>query len=118
MRIAMEINNDVCILRPQGRFVTGSNAEYQAVKSDLRATGFRKVIADMRAVPYVDSTGLTFLVGLHNTLKEQGGRLVLCNVQPRVLEVLELTRLHDVIPVVDGEARAWEALSGACTATA
>jgi anti-anti-sigma factor len=63
------------------------------------------------ALPYIDSTGLSFVVALHNTLKDRGGRLALSFVNPRVRKLLELTRLLEVIPVFDDVDSAFAAIN-------
>ena len=105
MLIEFEYRDDVCILRPRGRFVTGLDAAYLRSKTEeLRNSGCRKVLADFRDVPYVDSTGIGFLVGVYTTVTNAGGRFVIVGPHPRVREVLDLTRLSSVMPIAANEA--------------
>jgi anti-sigma B factor antagonist len=105
MLIEFEYRDDVCILRPRGRFVTGLDAAYLRSKTEeLRNSGCRKVLADFRDVPYVDSTGIGFLVGVYTTVTNAGGRFVIVGPQRRVREVLDLTRLSSVMPIAANEA--------------
>ena len=105
MLIEFEYRDDVCILRPRGRFVTGLDAAYLRSKTEeLRNSGCRKVLADFRDVPYVDSTGIGFLVGVYTTITNAGGRFVIVGPQRRVREVLDLTRLSSVMPIAANEA--------------
>jgi anti-sigma B factor antagonist len=48
---------------------------------------------DMAAVDFMDSTGVGALVTIRNTATEAGNTLVLENLQPRVLRVLDLVGL-------------------------
>ena len=105
MLIEFEYRDDVCNLRPRGRFVTGLDAAYLRSKTEeLRNSGCRKVLADFRDVPYVDSTGIGFLVGVYTTVTNAGGRFVIVGPQRRVREVLDLTRLSSVMPIAANEA--------------
>jgi anti-sigma B factor antagonist len=105
MLIEFDYRDDVCILRPRGRFVTGLDAAYLRSKTEeLRNSGCRKVLADFRDVPYVDSTGIGFLVGVYTTVTNAGGRFVIVGPQRRVREVLDLTRLSSVMPIAANEA--------------
>ncbi len=111
MLIEFEYRDDVCILRPRGRFVTGLDAAYLRSKTEeLRNSGCRKVLADFRDVPYVDSTGIGFLVGVYTTVTNAGGRFVIVGPQRRVREVLDLTRLSSVMPIAANEAAGLEFL--------
>ena len=105
MLIEFDYRDDVCILRPRGRFVTGLDAAYLRSKTDeVRSSGCRKVLADFRDVPYVDSTGIGFLVGVYTTVTNAGGRFVIVGPHPRVREVLDLTRLSTVMHIAADEA--------------
>ena len=106
MLIEFDYKDDVCIIRPRGRFVTGSDAEYLRKKTDeLKSCGRTKVMTDLHDVPYADSTGIAFIVGAYTSVTNSlGGRFVLVSPNPRVREVLDLTRLSTVIPIAADEA--------------
>ena len=111
MRLYSEIRDGVCVLRLKGRFVTGSNAEVASARKQLQGAGIANAIVDLREVPYIDSTGLAFLVELYKILQERGGQLVLAGANARVLEVLALTRICELIPMFDDQKSAFAALS-------
>jgi anti-sigma B factor antagonist len=111
MQIEFDIQNGLCILRLKGRFATGSDSAYQAAKKDLLKTGCRKVVADCAELSYLDSTGIGFFVGLYTTLKNSGGHFVLATVNRRVREVLDLTRLSQIMPIFADEKAAVAALN-------
>ncbi len=113
MRLKFEIREGVGVLRPQGRFVTGSDAELQSAKDYLNENGISKAVIDFGAVPYIDSTGLAFVVELHKSLAGRGGQLLLANANDRVREVLEMTRIHEIVPLFGDAENAEAALRGA-----
>ncbi|HKW99404.1 MAG TPA: STAS domain-containing protein [Bryobacteraceae bacterium] len=119
MLVEFEYRDDLCILRLKGRFVTGADVGYLRSKAEeVKASGCRKVLADFRQVPYVDSTGIAFVVGLYTSItRSVGGRFVLIAPSPRVREVLDLTRLSTVIPIYADEASGLAALRESATAT-
>jgi len=55
--------------------------------------GALHVVLDMGLVSYISSAGIRPLLGLNRRIHENGGRLVLCNLQPEVASVLSITRL-------------------------
>ncbi|MGH9661238.1 MAG: STAS domain-containing protein [Bryobacteraceae bacterium] len=102
---------DICVVRFRGRFVTGVDIDYLRQRADeLKGTGCRKIVADFSGVPYLDSTGIGFIVYLYTTLAKSGGRLVLACPGARVKQVLELTRLHTILMAYDDEASAVAAM--------
>lgn len=98
MRLESQIRDGVCILRLEGRFVTGSDAALVSAQNSLKKIGITKAIVDLSAVPYIDSTGLAFVVELHKSLVSRGGQLFLAEANERVREVLEMTRIGEIIP--------------------
>jgi len=102
MQMEFDVRDDVCILHLKGRFTTGSDLEYQFARDELqKKKNVRNTIANCAELPFIDSTGLSFMVGLHKLLKDRGGRFVLTFVNPRVRDSLELTRLLELIPVFE-----------------
>ena len=99
----IEVNqiDDVCIMRFAGRFTTGSDPEYLRGKSEeLKQLSCRKVLADFREVISVGSTAIGFIVAIYSSVtKTPDGRFVLVGAQPRVREVLDLTRLSTILPM-------------------
>ena len=112
MLVEFEHRGDVCVLRLHGRFATGQDSAYLRTRTDeIKCSGFSKVLADFTEVSYIDSTGIGFLIGIYTSvLKNPNGRFVLANLNRRVREVLELTRLANVIPIYPDFESALEAL--------
>jgi anti-anti-sigma factor len=101
MLVEFDNQGDVCILRLHGRFATGRDSTYLRGKTEeLKKSGCAKVLADFTQVDYIDSTGIGFLIGIYTSvLRNPIGRFVLANPNRRVREVLELTRLANVMPI-------------------
>jgi len=112
MRLESQIREGVCVLRLQGRFVTGSDAELTSAQSLLREAGIVNAVIDLSAVPYVDSTGLGFVVELHKSIVGRGGQLFLAGANQRVREVLQITRIGEIIPQFEDVEDAEAALRG------
>jgi anti-anti-sigma factor len=102
MRIHFDYREDICVLRLEGRFRTGSGREFEETCKELLRSGTRRVVVDCKNVPYLDSTGLSFVVGLHNFLSAQNGSLELVSVNARVREILHLTRLDETLVIRQG----------------
>jgi anti-anti-sigma factor len=103
MLIELQEKDDVVVLRFQGRIATGLDLEYLRTKlEEVRNRRSDKVLADFREVSSIGSTGLGFVVGVYTSVvKIPGGRFVLVGANPRVREVLDLTRLSTIIPLAE-----------------
>jgi len=57
------------------------------------------LIFDMESVSLVDSFGLRSMLSALRQIRENGGELVLCHVQPTVMTILELTEMDKVFRI-------------------
>jgi anti-sigma B factor antagonist len=112
MRIEFLVEGEVSIVRLEGRFVTGSDAEYLRARETLSKSGKKRVVVDCHDVPYLDSTALNFIVGLYTGVTNAGGKLAVCGVNPRMSEVLRITHLDEIIPVYADREAAMLAVTG------
>jgi anti-anti-sigma factor len=114
MLIELERQDDVCVLRLTGSLVTGIDPEYLKAKAaEIKSQNCTKLLADLRELLSIGSTGLGFLVGLYTSVtKSSGGRFVLVGANKRVGDVLVLTRLSSVIPMVADIASGLATLRG------
>lgn len=117
MLVEFEYRGDVCVARLEGRFATGQDSLYLHTKADeLKGSGYVKILVDFSHVDYVDSTGIGFLIGIYTSVKKSPqGQFALFNANRRVREVLELTRLAEVIQMFPTEAAALQALAAGKT---
>lgn len=113
MLVEFDYRGDICMLRLHGRFATGQDTLYLHTKAEeLKTSGYHKILVDFSGVDYVDSTGIGFLIGVYTSVKKNPlGQFALANANRRVREVLELTRLAQVIQLYPSETAALEALN-------
>jgi anti-anti-sigma factor len=72
----------------------------------LRAGGRPELIVDLNGVGFAGSAALGGFVAIHRLAKQHNGRLILCNVDPTVLEVLRVTKLENLFEIVADKAAA------------
>lgn len=68
-------------------------------------------IIDLAATAYVGSAVLGLLVNLRTRIKRTGGRLVLCHLSPRILEIFRVGSLESIFVLTPTRAEALEHLS-------
>ena len=118
MQIELSQTDGVCVLRFEGRFTTGFDPEFLRAKSEeLKQQDCRKVLVDFRDVVSVGSTAIGFLVAIYSSVtKNPDGRFVLVGAQPRVREVLDLTKLSSILPMASDLGSGMAALRGTASA--
>ena len=114
MLIEIESQNDVCILRLKGRFVTGTDPDYLRSKTDeIKIRNYSKLVVDLSEVSSIGSTVIGFVVDLYTSItKKDDGRFTLAGANSRVRKVLDLTRLSTVIPLAADVESGLAALRG------
>lgn len=76
----------------------------------LVKAGHRQILVDLKSMPYLDSTGLGRLIRAHISVRQAGGRVRLCNVSPRIMDLLRLSRLDTVLDIYPTEEEALAAV--------
>ena len=98
---------DVAIVDLSGRITLGdgSGVVRETVK-DMLTGGQKNLLLNLGDVSYIDSSGLGELVGAYATGANQGAQIKLLNVQKKVHDLIQLTKLYTVFDVHDDEAHA------------
>ena len=61
----------------------------------------RRVVLNLGAVTFMDSSGLGAVIGMHKRVAERGGELALARAQNQVKLVLQITRADKMLKVYD-----------------
>lgn len=104
----------VTIIDLSGRVTLGEAAGTlrDAVRTALDS-GQKKILLNLGDVSYVDSAGLGEMVGTFTTAANAGGQLKLLNVQKKLKDLLQITKLYTVFPAFDNEQEAIKSFSAA-----
>jgi len=94
----LEKDGVTVVVAPGPRLDAEVAGDFRATLLRLIARGDRKLILDLPAVDFIDSSGLGALVSALKHLKQIDGHgdIRLANVQPSVHAVLEIIRLNRV----------------------
>jgi anti-sigma B factor antagonist len=90
---------DCAVLRIGGEIDLYTAPQLRECVIKLLADGTRHIVADLREVDFLDSTGLGALIGSLKRLREQDGSLTLVTAAGKLLMILRLTGLIRVFAV-------------------
>ena len=65
--------------------------------------GRRKLLLNFSNVEYLSSAALGKFITLNKKVNAAGGRLILCNIDPQIYEVFEITKLNKLFTIVKDE---------------
>ena len=98
----------VVIVDLSGRITLGedSSGKLRQTVRDLLAQGNKTILLNRGNISYIDSSGLGELVSSFSTASSQGATVKLLNLQQKVKDLLQITKLYTVFDVSDNEAEA------------
>ena len=98
---------DVTVIDVAGRITLGegSSALRDALR-ELVGKNQKKILLNLGEVSYIDSSGIGELVSGFTTVTNSGGSLKLLNLNKRVKDLLQITKLYTVFDVHEDEAGA------------
>jgi anti-sigma B factor antagonist len=98
---------EVTVIDMDGRITLGEGSALlrDLVQAKLSA-GQKKIVLNLAGIIYIDSTGLGELVSAYRLIKSQGGELKLLNLNKKVTDLLQITKLYTVFDIHNQEDRA------------
>jgi anti-anti-sigma factor len=98
------------ILTPSGRLDTAAAPAFEREVQAAMASGSARVLIDLANLAYISSMGLRVLLTAAKRINADGGRLVLCTLQPQVAEVFDISGFGAIVPVYADRESALAAL--------
>ena len=106
-----ESSGPVEILRLHGTLDALVTSDLRREVKEIVASGRTRLLFDLGAVTFVDSSGLSVLITALNAARAAGGDVALLGLSKDVRAIVELTRLHRVFTIQEDERAAVEQLS-------
>jgi len=98
---------DVTVIDMDGRITLGeSSALLRDIIRRNLASGRKKIVLNLGGITYIDSTGLGELVSGYRLIKSEGGEIKLLNLNKKVTDLLQITRLYTVFDIHNQEKQA------------
>jgi anti-sigma B factor antagonist len=98
---------DVTVIDMDGRITLGEGSALlrDPVREKL-SNGRKKIVMNLAGINYIDSTGLGELVSGYRLVKSEGGELKLLNLNKKVTDLLQITKLYTVFDIHSQESQA------------
>jgi anti-sigma B factor antagonist len=80
--------------------------ELKTAIADAIDSGTRRILVDLTAGTFIDSTTLGVLMGAAKRLGQDGGSLAIACDNPGLRSIFEITQLDTVLPIVDSREAA------------
>ncbi|HEX3745885.1 MAG TPA: STAS domain-containing protein [Bryobacteraceae bacterium] len=113
LKITTRETADATILDLSGRITLGEGLG--DLRDSIRESlaGNRKhIVLNLADVSYIDSSGLGQLIGSYATVTDRGGQMKLVNLQKKVKDLMQITKLLTVFQTYDTESAALASFGG------
>ena len=98
---------DVSVVDVAGRITLGEGSSaLRVLLREMVGKGQKSILLNLGEVSYIDSSGIGELVSGFTTVTNSGGQLKLLNLNKRVKDLLQITKLYTVFDVHEDEAAA------------
>jgi anti-sigma B factor antagonist len=98
--VSMERSNGAVVLVVTGELDLGSAGLLSQAFKSLADSGTKLVIADLRELEFIDSTGISLLVKAHRAAERDGTTFAVAGAKPQVTRLLSLTGLTDMLTII------------------
>jgi anti-sigma B factor antagonist len=99
--LEVQERGDVAVLAVSGEVDVATVPRLREQLHGLVASGTPRIVVNLDAVDFLDSTGLGVLVGALKRVRNNGGELALVCTSPRIRKVFEVTGLTKVFSLYD-----------------
>lgn len=95
---------DVVVVDVSGRITLGdgSIALHEQMR-DLIVQGHMKILLNLSGVSFMDSAGIGELVSGYVSIAQKHGHVKLCALTKRIRDLLQVTRLYNVLDICERE---------------
>ena len=101
LQVETRQQGDVAVLAASGEVDVFTAPDLDAELTSLVAQGSPRVVVDLSAVTFLDSTGLGVLVKALKGIREAGGTLHLVVTSDRIRKIFDITGLDASLPLFD-----------------
>jgi anti-sigma B factor antagonist len=105
MNITTSAVGNVTVLAVEGNLMGGPDAAAMNTRiRELIDAGVRNVVLDLAKLQFMNSSGLSLLIGGASAMKNAGGALKLASASEKISALIKITRLEGIFeshPTVD-----------------
>ena len=106
MKIDIQDNENVKIVRFEGKLDTNTTPEAETALNQAVEQGASKILIDFKDLDFVSSAGLRILLATAKKLGAQGGALRVCSLNETVRDIFDISGFSTLLRVFDDEQEA------------
>ena len=103
----------VAVMRPEGFINAHTVRQFEGALENLVRQGKYLILLDCQGLNYISSAGLGAIMGLIETVRDNGGDILLCSLQENVYAIFDTLGFTQLYRVFATEAEALQAVGKA-----
>jgi anti-sigma B factor antagonist len=113
LKISIRETEHAAILDLSGRVTLGEGlGDLRDSIREALSGEHKNILLNLANVSYIDSSGLGQLIGSYATITDRGGQMKLLNLQKKVVDLLQITKLLTVFETYTDETAALASFTG------
>ncbi|WP_416295172.1 anti-sigma F factor antagonist [Paenibacillus illinoisensis] len=111
LHVEMEHHRGILIVRLSGE-LDHHTADMVRMQMDeaIQRRQCEHLVLSLKDLQFMDSSGLGVILGRYKLIKSKGGKMVVCDVNPPVYRLLEMSGLFKIMPIYENEGTALSGL--------
>lgn len=102
----------IAVMQPEGFINAHTVRQFESALEDLVQSGRFTILMDCHGLSYISSAGLGAIMGLIEPIRENGGDILLCNLQRNVYSIFDTLGFTQLYRVFGSREEALQALAG------
>lgn len=95
-------DDDILVVEIVGEInILDVNDFKESIKKKISEENSKKIIVDMKQVPFMDSSGLGMLISLYKFVNENQGKIVYTGLSEYILKILGFAKLDKIFIISD-----------------
>lgn len=104
LQVEMERHRETLIVRLSGELDhhTADDVRLQ-LDEEIGRGNCRNLVLSLKSLQFMDSSGIGVILGRYKLIKQKGGKMVICDVNPPVYRLFEMSGLFKIMPIFENE---------------
>ena len=111
LNVNMEHHRGILIVRLSGE-LDHHTADMVRMQMDeaIQRRQCEHLVLSLKDLQFMDNSGLGVILGRYKLIKNKGGKMVICDVNPSIYRLLEMSGLFKIMPIYENEGTALSGL--------
>lgn len=104
LQVEMEKHRDTLIVRLSGELDHHTADDVRMrMDEEIGRGNCRNLVLSLKSLQFMDSSGIGVILGRYKLIKQKGGKMVVCDVNPPVYRLFEMSGLFKIMSIFDNE---------------